>query len=337
VQAADDATGSDDLVAEVEALLLANGVADRLLAARDANASVAPHAAADRHIRARRNAHDLNPVAAPAARVKQEVADEARLADVSRRLIEAAKQNQPAVNVPGAIHFQPGDGLPDAEASGMISFWGNSLDAPLDAREAMVEALNELADSEVVLAQALAGLPHLDDHIAAMLSATFNATLGERVDPRQIYRNTFQRSEVWERWESSHPRPPSLREQPGNRPRARPGQRVRSGLTSSYTLVEAAVLPPERDSDRTALYFRSGQSSYFPNQECQRPTLAQFNAAIAGRRFIEEFAHLHGRYVAGANDTGRDHDRSLFCRGTTMRLIGASILMIAGGRLSPAG
>lgn len=337
VQAADPATGSVELVAQVEALLLENGVADRVLAALEADAQPAPHGAADRHIRARRNVHDMNPVAAPSARVKQELADEARLADVSRRLIEAAKQNQPAVNAPGAIHFQPGDGLPDAEASGMISFWGNSLDAPLDAREAMVEALNELADSEVVLAQAHAGLPHLDGHIAAMLSATFTATLGERVDPRQIYRNTFQRSEVWERWESSHPRPPSFREQPGDRRRVRPGQRVRSGLTSSYTLVEAAVLPPERDTDRTALYYRSGQSSYFPNQECQRPTLEQFNAAIAGRRFIDEFAHLHGRYVDGANDTTRDHDRSLFCRGITMRLIGASILLIAGGRLSPAG
>jgi hypothetical protein len=337
VRAADPAAGDADLVAQVEALLRDNDVADRVRDAFATDAAPAVPVPAARHHRVRRNDHDMNPVAAPAAKVRQEMADEASVADASRRLIEAARQSEPILDAPGAIHFQPGDGLPDAEASGMISFWGNSLDAPLDAREAMVAALNELADSEVVLAQVHAAMPHLDDHIAAELSARFTATLGEQVDPRQVYRNTFQRSELWERWELSHPRPPSLREQPGDRRHVRPGQRVRSGLTSSYSLVEAAVLPLERDSDRTALYFRSGQSSYFPNQECQRPSLAQFNAAISGRNFIDTFTRLHGRYVDGAEGTTRNHDRTLFCRGITMRLIGASILMIAGGRLSPAG
>lgn len=337
VQAADKATGPTDLVAQIEALLFDNGVADRVMAAFEADATADRRASAARHNRVRRNDHDMNPVAAPAAHVKQEIADTVHLAGASRRLIEAARQSQPAVDAPGAIHFQPGDGLPDAEASGMISFWGNSLDAPLDARAAMAEALNELDNAELVLGQAYAGMPHLDDHIAAALATTFNATLGERVDPRQIYRNTFQHTESWERWESSHPRPPSLRDQPGEGRRVWPGQHVRSGLTSSYTLVEAAVLPPERDTRRTALYFRSGQSSYFPNQECQRPSLEQFNAAIAGRNFIDEFARLHGRYVEGAHGTARNLDGALFCRGNAMRLMGAGILLIAAGRLSPAG
>lgn len=340
VREADARGDAADPAIAVAELLRSSGVAGRVVDGLHAGlADETSGRPGGRAAREKRNVHDVNPVAAPAAIIREEMAAQRRLDEASQRLIQAAREGEGAAEAPGALSFQPGDGLPDAEAAGMIQFWQALVDETLDSRHELAIALNQLADSELLLDQVHAAMPSLDGTIAAALSAALDtATDGgnaSSVDPRQVYRNTFLEIEPWERWAAGHPRPPSLRDQPGTRV-AQPGGRVRSQLASSYTLVEAAVLPVE-DGNHTALYLRTGPSTYFPNQECQRPSLAQFNAAIAGRNFVAEFTGLHAAYAASAGSRAGAANMARFCEGFVKRLSGASVLLCAGARLSARG
>lgn len=248
----------------------------------------------------------------------------------TRLLVEAAQQAPP----PGVAALAPPAGVDLALTRSRMLTWVQSMGRNAsEQHQRLTAAWRQVVASERALILSATALPHLDSDLERQVAADLHNITGHAVDPGLIYLNRFQASEPWRRWEARQLRPPGalFRNQHARMPDER---RVRSGLVSSHTLVDAALLPLDADHGDAGLYYRGVPETYFPVQECRELSLAQFVQAVRGRDYLGAFRRRydacleqawHGRPMPGADG---------FISGIGGRLAGAAVLLNAAGQLS---
>lgn len=225
------------------------------------------------------------------------------------------------------------DGTTQALIRLRMQTWLQSMGDNAAAQHArLTEAWRDIGFSEQALNGVHASLPQLDAYLAKAVAADIQRVTGQTVDPFQVHLNTFAHSETWPEWEARQLRAPGAIYRNMHHHVA-PDKRVRSELVSTHTLVGAALLPPETDEVYSALYYRGIPETYFPVQECANLTLPQFNRAVAGRDYLDEFAQHYHALVA--TEAGRQMAaiKARFVNALSRRLSGAAMLLAASGRL----
>lgn len=313
------------LVTEVAALLEANQLAREVITA------LAPPDAGEvaetRHRVRRAPASTPFPGKGDAA---LDVGERERLESASRLLIDAAEQAPPPDReAPG---LPPGLDL--ALARSRMLTWMQSMGRnATEQHHRLTTAWRQVVASEQSLTQAFAALPHLDTDLTRLLTADLRTITGRDIDPTQIHLNTFQTSETWPAWEARQLRPPGVLFRNQHR-LVPPGRRVRSGLVSAHTLVGAALLPVDADDVHTGLYYRGVPETYFPVQECQELSLAQFARAIQGRDYLGAFRRRFDSCLEDAWHGRPSPGSARFVTGIGRRLASTAVLLNAAGLLS---
>lgn len=263
------------------------------------------------------------------AAIHAPAAERAQLETASRVLVEVAEQAPRR----GMADVGAPPGLDVALTRSRMLTWVQAMGRNASVQHhRLASAWADIAASEQALALAHAALPQLDLHLAQQVGADLRTVTGLAIDPAQIYLNTFQRSETWPAWEAHQLRPPGATFRNQHRLVAR-DKRVRSGLVSAHTLIRAALLPVEPDSDNSGLYYRGVPETYFPVQECRELTLAQFTRAVQGRDYLGAFRRRYDSCLEQAWHGRPSPASDRFLAGVGQRFAGAAVLLNAAGQL----
>lgn len=327
VVAADADTDSGHLAERVQALLVENDVADVVLG----HLQVSPSGEGVRRRRSVESAQSTTPVAALEPL-------HGALRSVSQMLVNAARQ-LPVGPMDAATAVVGDDARVTLAMARMhLRRW---LDHPANATQeradALASALHRVAFSDMRLARVGYWLPALDRHINALLTRQIREATNSTVEPAYIHRNIFTDYPRWPEWAEKQKRAPgpALTRRYAGYPR---DMRVRSGLVSSHTLVQAALLPPETNLERAALYF-SGMpgDTYFPDEECRKPTLSTFNSLIAGRNYMAEFRDSFDAFMDSCRTNATQPERDAYVEAMKERVAGCATLLNAVGEMDDAG
>ncbi len=215
--------------------------------------------------------------------------------------------------------------------------WVNRNDTTVAAQDVrLVVAMRTLEFAEKRLEQVGRWLPSLDRHVGALLTRQIFEATQVTLDPDGIRRNIFTDYPTWPEWERKQKQPPDPQQVGRYRdfPRDR---RIRSGLVSSHTLVEAVFLPRETDDARTGLYPSGEPGTHWPEDEITRPSLAEFNAVITGHDYIGSFRDSLDAFIASVRSNAARPEREAYVEAISQRLSGSGTLLAAAGTLSAPG
>ncbi|WNH51394.1 dermonecrotic toxin domain-containing protein [Stenotrophomonas oahuensis] len=311
----------DALVEMVQQRLIANALVDEVL--------VAP-------TRVRRAVNDHSPLPAPALNQSVQVNQRDGLLAASKQLVDAAQALPSGPAQPEEAVVGNENRVALAMARMHLRRWMHHHGGSRQQQHAALEiALRALTYSDKQLERVSLGLPNLDRHIATELVQQIQSSTNLTVDPHGIYLNTFSESFCWPDWEARQvPGPdPAMRGWYSTYPRNR---RIRSGLISSDTLVEATLLPPKTDAVHSGLYNSGVPGTHFPIEEVQL-TLGQFNDAINGSDYLGSFQNTLSTFIGACEGRAAHAERDAYLEAMRQRLAGTSTLLNAMGHLDEAG
>lgn len=309
------------LVELVQQQLVANALVDEVL--------VPPS-------RVRRAVNDHSPLPAPARNGSVALSQRDGLRAASRQLVDAAQAMPSGPSQPEELVIGNENRVAMAMARMNLRRWMHHHGRTrLQQHAALDIALRALAYSDKQLERVSHGLPNLDGHIATRLVQQIQHVANLTVDPASIYLNTFSESMCWPDWEARQvPGPdPAMRGWYSTYPRDR---RIRSGLISSHTLVEAAVLPAETDNARSGLYNSGVPGTHFPIEEVPL-RLAQYNQAINGSDYLRSFQSTLSTFIGACENSAPHAERDAYLDAMTQRMAGTATLLNAMGHLDEAG
>ncbi len=327
---AEPALDRDVQVDRVQARLIANDVADVVLymPAPDTSTATAPA-----HRRLRRAVNDHSPLPRTVGNDSATAHRRDGLRAASEQLVDAALELPPGPSHPEEVVIGNEDRVALAMARMHLRRWMRQHGRTVQQQHvALSAAVRALGLSDDYMARVGRGLPNLDDHIAQQLEAQIRRTSNITVDPRAIYLNTFRTYPCWPEWEAGQVPAPDAELQAWYRSYPR-DRRIREGLVSSRDLVEASVQPLETNPERSGLYRSGMPGTYFPNEEAEL-TLAQYNQAINGSRYIESFQQAFDTFMANCSATGPHPERDAYVEAMSQRLAGTTTLLYAMGQLT---
>ncbi|WP_313455521.1 DUF6543 domain-containing protein [Stenotrophomonas sp.] len=309
------------LVDRVQQRLVANGLVEEVLASPS---------------RVRRAVNDHSPLPAPV--LNQSVPADRRngLLTASQQLVDAARALPSGPSQPRDVVVGNENRVALAMARMHLRRWmRHHGQTRLQQHAALATALRALTYSDKQLERVSQGLPNLDRHIATELVQQIQRVAKLTVDPHGIYLNTFSESYCWPDWEARQvPGPdPAMRGWYSTYPRDR---RIRSGLISSDTLVEATLLPPRTDAVHSGLYNSGVPGTHFPIEEVQL-TLGQFNDAVNGSDYLGSFRNTLSTFIDACAGSTTHAERDAYLDAMTQRLAGTATLLNAMGHLDEAG
>lgn len=311
---------SGALVEMVQQRLIANALVDEVL--------VAPS-------RVRRAVNDHTPLLAPALNQPVPANQRNGLLKASQQLVDTARALPSGPSRPEEEVVGNENRVALAMARMHLRRWLRHHGSSRQQHTALATALRALACSDRQLEQVSRGMPNLDRHIAFELAQQIQRIANLTVDPQGVYLNTFSESYCWPDWEARQvPGPdPAMRGWYSAYPRTR---RIRSGLISSDTLVEATLLPPKTDAVYSGLYNSDVPGMHFPIEEVQL-TLGQYNHVINGSDYLGSFRNTLTTFIGACEGSGAHAVRDAYLDAMMQRLAGTATLLNAMGHLDDAG